>query len=334
MGKTELYRNDYSNYQNNMSELEEMRSFVQLVDAGSATRAAELRGVATSAISRRMKDLETRLGVQLLKRTTRTMSLTDEGRLFYDRCVRLLAELAEAEAEVTQQNTHLTGRLKVAAPLSFGVMHFAPAIAEFMTLHPDVNVELDLSDRRVDLVEEGFDLAIRIGELADSSLMGRKVASCRHVVCASPDFFSRQGLPVEPRDLQGMPGLCYANLPNPAQWHYRGSNGEEGSVKVDTRLLSTNGDALKEAAIAGLGVLCEPSFIVHRAIDEGKLYPVLIDYRWYNMGIYAVYPSTRHLSARVRTLIDFLIKRFGEMPYWETCLDRSLANAQSGIQFS
>ncbi|MEM8652919.1 MAG: LysR family transcriptional regulator [Pseudomonadota bacterium] len=317
-----------------MSELEEMRSFVQLVDAGSATRAAELRGLATSAISRRMKDLETRLGVQLLKRTTRKMSLTEEGRLFYDRCVRLLAELAEAEAEVTQQNMHLSGKLKVAAPLSFGVMHFAPAVAEFMQMHPDIDVELDLSDRRVDLVEEGFDLAIRIGDLEDSSLMGRKVASCRHVVCASPDFFTSYGIPRHPSELKGMPGLCYANLPNPSVWNYRDDKGVEGSVKVTKRLLASNGDALKEAAIAGVGVLCEPSFIVHRAIDEGKLYPVLIDYRWYDMGIYAVYPSTRHLSVRVRTLIDFLLKTFGEKPYWETCLDRSLANAHKRIHIS
>lgn len=314
-----------------MNELEEIRSFVHLVDAGSATRAAELRGLATSAISRRMKDLETRLGVQLVKRTTRTMSLTDEGRLFYDRCVRLLAELAEAEAEVTQQNTHLSGKLKVAAPLSFGVKHFAPSIAEFMQLHPDIDVELDLSDRRVDLVEEGFDLAIRIGELADSSLMARKVASCRHVVCASPEYFSKYGLPERPVDLEGMHGLCYANLPNPTLWQYRDNDGNKSAVKVKPRLLATNGDALKEAAIAGVGVLCEPSFIVHRAIDEGKLYPVLIDYRWYNMGIYAVYPSTRHLSVRVRTLIDFLSKLFGEKPYWETCLDRSMSNTRSNI---
>lgn len=302
-----------------------MRSFVQLVNAGTATKAADIRGVAVSAISRRMKDLETRLGVQLLQRTTRKMNLTAEGRLFYDHAVRILADLADAEAEVTQQSQVLTGTLKIATPLSFGVAHLSSAISAFMHAHQELTVNLDMSDRQVDLLEEGFDLAIRIAALRDSTLMARRIANFRHVVCASPGFFKEHGMPTHPSQLEGLPGLCYGNLPNPPLWSYRGPDGSQGTVLVKSRLLSTSGDALRDAAIAGLGVLCEPSFIVHRAIENGQLQPALIDYRWYDMAIYAVYPATRHLSFRVRAFVDFLVGRFGEKPYWEACLDQSTA---------
>ncbi len=303
-----------------MSELEEMRSFVQLVDAGTATKAAGVRGVAVSAISRHMKELEARLGVQLMQRTTRRMSLTAEGRVFYDRAVQILTDLAEAEAEVSQQSAVLKGRLKIATPVSFGVAHLSSAIAAFMHGHPEITVELDMSDRRVDLVEEGFDLAIRIGALRDSTLMARKIADVHHVVCGAPDFFKTRGLPSHPRTLEGWPGLCYGNLPNPPLWTYRAPDGKEGSVLVDTRFEATNGDALREMAIAGHGVLCEPSFIVHGAVERGLLQPVLTDYRWYDMAVYVVYPPTRHLSSRVRRFIDFLVERFGPHPYWDDFL--------------
>lgn len=304
-----------------MSELEEIRTFVQLVDAGSSTRAAERRGLAVSAISRRMKELEARLGVQLIQRTTRRMHLTDVGRTYYDRCVRLLADLAEAEAEVTERHASLKGRLKIAAPVSFGTAHLAPALSAFMHAHPEIEIVLDMSDRRVDLVEEGFDLAVRIGELADSSLMARRIAGMRHVVCAAPAFFEQHGKPRAPDDLEDMPGLCYGNLQNPDIWTYRAADGLIGRVRVKPRLTSTNGDALREAAVAGLGVLCEPSFIVHSAVERGLIQPVLTDYRWYDMAIYALFPQTRHLSNKVRRLIDFLIDRFGPNPYWDEFLN-------------
>jgi len=305
-----------------MSDLEEIRSFVQLVDAGTATRAAEIRGTAVSAISRRLKDLETRLGVQLLQRTTRKMNLTEEGRLFYDRAVRILSDLAEAEAEVSRQSAVLKGKLKIAAPLSFGVAHLSPALSAFMQAHPDIEVKLDMSDRQVDLLEEGFDLAIRIGDLKDSTLMARKIAPICHVVCAAPAFFEAHGIPQHPEDLSGLPGLCYGNFPNPSAWSYRGPDGETGTVMVHPRLESTNGDSIREAAIAGLGVLCEPTFILNEAITAGALQPVLLDYRWHNMALYAVYPATRHVPQRVRALIDFLVDRFGETPYWDCCIER------------
>ena len=308
-----------------MNELEELRTFVQLVDSGSATRAAAVRGVAVSAISRRLKELEQRLGVQLLQRTTRRMHLTDEGQLFYRRATRILGELTEAELEVTRYSTQLKGTLKIAAPVGFGVAHLVPAVTAFMHQHPELNLQLDMSDRRIDLLEEGFDLAIRIGSLAASALRARRIADFDHVVCAAPSLLNRVGTPTHPADLEGAPALCYGNLARPEHWRYQHhSRDEEGEFDVSPRLLATNGDAIREAAIAGHGYACEPSFIVHRAVEQGQLVPLFLDYRWYDMGIYAVYPETRHVSQRVRAFIDFLVDRFGTDPYWNRFITRAL----------
>lgn len=300
-----------------MSELEEIRIFVQLVEFQSATQVAERMGVANSAVSRRLKELESRLGVQLIRRTTRRMSLTESGEIYYQRCKSILESLEEAQAEITQSTSDLKGRLRIATPVTFGVNHLASAIAAFMSKYPEMEIDLDMSDRRVDLVEEGFDLAIRIGTLEDSTLIAKKLAPVSHVVCASPDFFQQHGIPQTPDDLMGVQGLCYGNLKKPDTWHYQGKDGNTGEVKVALRMKSNNGDALREAAIAGLGVICEPNFIMHDAIKRGLLTAVLSDYKWYNMDIYAIYPQTKHLSIKVRTFIDFLIGRFGTKPYWE-----------------
>ncbi|MBT4205488.1 MAG: LysR family transcriptional regulator, partial [Proteobacteria bacterium] len=166
-------------------------------------------------------------------------------------------------------------------------------------------------------VEEGLDLAIRIGALEDSSLMARKLASVRHVVCASPDFLNRHGIPSTPQDLSALPALCYGNLSQPDTWHYHDKDSKPGQVKVPMRMRANNGDALVEAAIAGLGVLCEPSFIVHGSVERGVLKPLLTDYQWNPMGIFAAYPQTKHMPTRVRAFIDFLVSSFGDTPYWE-----------------
>lgn len=303
-----------------MSELEEIRSFVALVEAGTATKAAARRGLAVSAISRRLKELEERLSVQLVQRTTRRMRITEEGHLFYERCVRLLADLAEAEAEVSRGTSQLKGPIKVATPVTFGVSHLSSAVATFLRQYPEITMRLDMSDRRVDLIEEAFDLAIRIGTLDDSTLRARKLTDVQHVVCAAPSLLNTFGPVRQPNDLEGAPGLCYGNLPQPATWKYRGPEGERGVVTVNPRLEATNGDALREAAVAGHGFLCEPSFIVHQAVEQGLLRPLLTEYRWYEMGIYAVYPATRHVSQRVRHFIDFLADRFGAEPSWEAFL--------------
>ncbi|NRB38057.1 MAG: LysR family transcriptional regulator [Pseudomonadales bacterium] len=300
-----------------MNEFTLIKTFVTLVESQSISKAAENMDVAISAVSRRLKDLESNLGVQLIQRTTRKMHLTEAGEKFYQRCIRLLDDLEEAKQEVTNAAKELTGTLKIATPLSFGVAHLSPAIAAFMHLHPQIKIDLDMSDRRSDLVEEGLDMAIRIGTLEDSSLMAKKLASVRHVVCASPDFFQQHGLPQTPEDLSTLPALCYGNLDQPGNWQYWDKSNKPHTVKVAMRMCATNGDALVEAAIAGLGILCEPSFIVHGAVQRGVLKPVLTDYQWYSMNIYAVYPQTRYVPARVRAFIDFLSNHFGEEPYWE-----------------
>ena len=299
-----------------------MRTFVQLVDAGSSTKAAEIRGHAVSAITRRMQSLEKRLGVRLLNRTTRTMSLTEAGQKYYEDTVRILNEIAESEAAVKQTNTELRGRIKVTTPLSFGVAHLVPAVLAFMHAHPEIIIELDMNDRQIDLVEEGYELAIRIGKLNDSSLVARKLGDFQHVVCASPDFFAQFGLPKHPRELQGIAGLCYGNLPQPERWRYRNSNSDNGEIRVNPRLVSTNGDALREAAISGLGVICEPSFIIHSAVDRGLLVPALTEYQWFDMAIFAVFPENRHVSQKVRKFIEYLETRFGPKPYWNDFLEQ------------
>jgi len=303
-----------------MNEFSQIKTFIALVESRSLSKAAGKMDIAVSAVSRRLKELESNLGVQLIQRTTRKMHLTEAGDKFYQRCGRLLDELEEAKQEASNFAATLAGTLKIAAPVSFGVAHLSPAIAAFMHLHPQIKIDLDMSDRRVDLVEQGLDLAIRIGTLEDSSLMARKLVSVRHVVCASADFFSRYGRPQTPQDLSDMPALCYGNLDQPDTWYYRDKENLRAKVKVPLRMRANNGDALVEAAVAGLGILCEPSFIVHGAVERGVLIPVLTDYQWYAMNIYAVYPQTRYVPARVRVFIDFLVSHYGEAPYWERFL--------------
>lgn len=304
-----------------MNEFEQLRYFVTLVETGSASKAAETLNVAVSAVSRRLKELEQRLGVQLLQRTTRTMHLTEPGQQFYQDARGILASLEQAKENISQAATSLSGTIRIACPVSFGVAHVIPLVASFMHLHPNVRIDLDVSDKRQDLVSEGFDMAIRIGHLEDSSYKARKLAHFTHVVCASGDFFNIHGIPASPQDLTRFPALCYGNLKQPDIWHFSPKkaqkNSGSGSVKVPVKMQVSNGDALRACAIAGLGVLCEPSFIVHDAINRGLLQPVLTDFTWYGMDIFAVYPTTQFVPARIRALIDHLVDGFGPEPYWE-----------------
>jgi len=304
-----------------MDRFEDMRCFVQVVDRGSVTRAAEALGVAPSAVSRRIKELEARLGTQLLQRTTRRMRVTEAGRSFHARCQRLLADLDEAEAEVSAGQAALAGGLRVAAPVSFGVAHLTPILIDFMRAHPQVKLDIDFSDRVVDLVSEGFELAVRVGVLRDSTLIARKLADVRVVVCAAPAMLAERGMPAHPDDLGDWPALCYTGSERPELWRYRAPDGTEGVVEMKARLLAGNGSVLRDAAIAGEGVIIEPSFVVHKAVERGKLVPLLCEFSWRDIAIYVVYPQTRHLSARARAFIDFLRGRIGPRPYWETFLE-------------
>lgn len=300
-----------------MDRFEDMQTFVSVVETGSMSAAAERLGVAKSVVSRRISELEGRLGAQLIHRTTRRLSLTDAGRGYYERSLRILADLEEAEAAVSEAQATLKGRLRVAVPLSFGLAHLGPAIVDFVRAHPQVEFDLDFNDRQVDLLREGFDLAIRIARLPDSTLIARRLAPIRHVVCAAPAHLAAHGTPETPEQLARHACLAYSNAPDPGVWRYRAPDGREGVVRLPVRLRASNGDFLREAAIAGLGVIMEPSFIVHRSLERGELRVLLPGHQWPALDAYAVYPQTRHLSRRVRRFVDFLVARFAGTPYWD-----------------
>lgn len=292
-----------------------MQVFVAIVEAGSVSGAAERLGIAKSAVSRRLAELEARLGATLIQRTTRRQSLTDSGRLYYARSVAILADIEDAEASVSQQQCALKGRIRLALPLSFGLLHLAPLIEAFMAEHPDVQFELDFNDRQIDLVQEGFDLAIRIAELEDSTLIARRLVAIRHLVCASPGYLEKHGTPRTTADLADHVCLAYSNVRDPGVWDYRAPDGQTGRVRVPIRMASSSGEFNLRAAIAGQGLVMIPSFFCQEALRTGQLQTVLDDYAWPELSAYAVYPPTRHLSRRVRVLIDYLVEAFEGEPY-------------------
>lgn len=300
-----------------MRRFEDLQTFVAVVEAGSFTAAADRLGIAKSAASRRMASLESRLGVQLLQRTTRRLNLTDTGRSFYERSARILADLDEAEAAVLQEHGELRGKLRIALPLSFSISHMGKPIAEFARRYPKVTFDLDLNDRRVDLVQEGADLALRIGRLSDSSLIARRLFDSHTVVCASPAYLEEYGVPKTAEDLRDHHCLVYGNLSDPTRWVGRDKEGTEHPVDVQAALSATSGDFLSQMAAKGLGIALQPTFIAGELIQRGELLPLLTDYEWPTMPAYAVYPPTRHLSFRVRTFIDFLVEYFSGTPYWD-----------------
>ena len=300
-----------------MDRFEDMQTFVAVVEAGSFTAAAARLDTAKSAVSRRVSALEERLGVQLLRRTTRRLNLTDSGQSFYERSARILADLDEAESALAQEHGELHGTLKVALPLSFGLRHMCEPVAEFSRRHPRVEFDLDFNDRRVDLVEEGADLAIRIGHLADSSLIAKRLFEVRTVVCGSRAYFDEHGTPQTPEDLPGHKCLVYGNLSDPTKWVCRDRDGQPHKVNVKAAMTATSGDFLSAAAIQGLGIAMQPTFIAGEAISRGELVAVLTDYEWPVSPAWAVYPPTRHLSYRVRAFIDFLADYFAGTVYWD-----------------
>lgn len=303
-----------------MNPFEELQSFNAVVETGSFTAAADRLGLAKSAISRRVTALEERLGVQLLRRTTRKLNLTDTGRDLYERSTRVLSDLEEIESVALQQHGEVSGMLRVALPLSFGVSQMCAPIAQFSQQHPRVRFDLDLNDRRIDLVQAGVDVAIRIGNLPDSSLVARKLFDVRTVICGSPDYFDKHGTPRTPDDLLDHNCLVYGNLADPAKWVCTDASGKRLRVDVPRTLTATSGDFLCAAAIRGMGITMQPTFIVGTAIARGELLPVLTDYQWPVSPAYAVYPATRYLSSRVRKLIDYLADYFsGDLPWDEDC---------------
>lgn len=293
-----------------VSRLDEIMTFVEVVNAGSITKAAERMGIVKSAVSRRLNDLEDRLKARLLVRSTAGLSVTEAGRAFHERARRIIAELDEAELTVTDASADLSGTIHMSAPVSLTNLVLMPHICAFLRLHPGLTLDLSLSDRFVDIVNEGFDIAIRAGTLSDSRLVARKLTDMRRVTCASPDYLASRGTPLTPQDLDHHDGLVSTNAPESTYWHYTAPDGETYLARPNTRMKANNGEAVITAAVAGLGIAAVPAFISTELIAQGALIPVLSDYRLAAGSLYAIYPPGRHLSHRVRVLIDCLVERF------------------------
>ena len=292
-----------------MDRFIEMRAFVQVVDSGSFVRAAEALEISKAVVSRVIGELEERLGVRLLNRTTRRLSLTEDGDIFCTRCRHLLADLQEAELEVASRKGKAVGLVKIAAPVSFGILHLSEVWGQFRARHRQVTLDVVLSDRIVDLVEDGFDLAIRIARLETSSLVQRKLASTRLVMCASPQYLKRAGAPAQPSDLARHSILAYSLWSGGDDWQLDGPDGP-ASVRTTPCIRSNNGDVCRAGALAHQGIILQPTFLVGDDLEAGRLVEVLPAYRSVEMGIYAVYPNRKHLPVKVRLLIDFLANWF------------------------
>ncbi len=287
-----------------------MSVFAQVVEQGHLSRAAERLDMSTSAVSRYLAELEAHLDVRLLNRTTRRLSLTESGQVFYERCVQLLADLAEAEVVVASGSVVPRGTLKLTCSITYGVRHIAPAIAAFVARFPDVRVEIELSDRAVDIVDEGIDLAIRIGDIGAQSLIGRRIGTAQLVCCAAPAYLAARGTPARPEDLAGHACLTYAYSSTGNTWRFRDGDGRDHVVRIGGPVHANNGRMLAALAVAGMGIVVEPDFIVGPDMRSGALAPLLPGYAPPASGIYAVYPSRRHLSAKVRAFVDFLVAHF------------------------
>ena len=296
-----------------MNQLEDMQIFVSTVDAQSFTAAADKLGLSKQFISRRIMALEERLGARLLIRTTRKLSVTDSGRRYYERALKIIDEVNEAEALVSRENTSPRGTLRISAPVSFGTLHLGPAIARFMTQCPEIAIELDLNDRFVDIVGEGYDMAIRIGNLADSSLLARHIAAAQLVACASPAYLEARGEPGTPAELKAHACLISGHGRN-AEWVFT-EKGKPLRIAVKGRMRANNGELVCAAAIGGLGIALLPTLIVGEALRTQQLVTVLDAYAPTPLNIHAVYPQHRQSSLSIKVFTDFLRSTFGKASF-------------------
>jgi DNA-binding transcriptional LysR family regulator len=298
-----------------MDALTDIAVFVRVVERGSFTLAAGDLALSRAVVSKYLSRLEDRLGARLLHRTTRRLSLTEAGAALFEASRGALERIEEAEAAVAQFQSKPRGRLRVSAPMSFGILHLGPAMADFARAYPEITLDVRLDDRFVNLVEDGFDVAVRIGALTDSSLVARKVATTRAVACASPGYLAEHGEPESPEDLASHNCLVYSYLAD--VWRFTAPDGREIPVAVKGSLRINNGIVLAEAAVAGHGILVTPSFYVAPLLRSGRLKQVLARYKVKEIGIHAVYPQRGHVPPKVRAFVDFLVQRFGRRPDWE-----------------
>lgn len=298
-----------------MDRLQGMAVFVRVAELGSFSSAARQLGLSKSAVSKHVTALEERLGVRLINRTTRRLALTEVGAVYRDFCARIVQDVEEAELVAGRHAVEPRGRLKVNAPMTFGSLHLGPLLPDFLARFPKIEVELTLNDRFVDLVEEGYDVAVRVGRLADSSLIARRFATARFVCAASARYLDRNGRCLDPDDLARHNCLSYSYRPQPEDWQF--SRGEERrTVRVRGNLSANNGDALRAAACAGLGVVYLPDFILSQDVAAARLMRLLEGWQAPEIPIHAVFPPQRHPSAKLRAFVDFLVERLGRRDGW------------------
>ena len=299
-----------------MGQLEDMAMFVRIVEAGSITKAAEQLDIAKSAVSRRLKELETRLGSQLISRTTRQSKLTQLGEQYYQRANSILNEVDALNETASNAPTRIEGTLRMTAPLSFGLTHLNEIIHDYAIQYPDLSFELNFSDRRLDLIEEGYELAIRIGELEDSSYQAKSITPIRFVLCASPDYLLEKGTPTTLEALSAHEFLQYG-LSKKSTLTGTDEQGQKTTATLNSKIKATNGDFLVDMAVKGHGITYMPTFIAYAALKRGEVVPILQQYQLPAMTAYALYPKNRFLSQRCRYLIDYIVERFGNDPYWD-----------------
>ncbi|MCH4548488.1 LysR family transcriptional regulator [Rhizobium changzhiense] len=298
-----------------MIRIEGIAAFVAVVEAGSISEAARRLRLSKSVVSERLAELEKSLGGLLLHRTTRKLTLTEDGTVFLGRAARIVREIEEAAADMTERRGTLSGPIRIAAPVTFGRMHLGPALYPFLAEHPEIELTLDIDDRRVDAASDGYDAIIRNGPIADSRLVAWKLAHSRRLLCASPDYLARQGIPSSLADLDSHRGIFYTNR-GVADWRFQTP---EGAIVIRAKLALgiNNGDMLRDAAIAGLGIALLPAFIAGPAIREGRLAEIDVGHRPEAEFIYMAHPEGRNPSAKLRAIADHLKKSFGDPPYWD-----------------
>lgn len=300
-----------------MDSLTDIAVFVRVVELGSFTAAAERLELSRPVVSKYVSRLEARLGARLLNRTTRRLSLTEAGRIFYEKSRRGLAEIEEAEAEITNLLQAPRGVLRINSPMSFGILHMAPLLPEFQVRYPDVSIDMSLDDRKVDIIEEGFDVSVRISKLPDSSMIARRLAACRHAVVASPAYLEKRGAPQVPQDLVNHNIVSFSFQSSLHQWHFVGPDGSPESVQVHGSIQMNNSLALREALLAGAGIMRTPTFVVGEDIRSGKLIRLLPNYETLEVSIYLVYSGRKHLSPKVRAFVDFMAAAIQDPPTWD-----------------
>ena len=300
-----------------MDKLESMRAFVAVVNCGGFAAAGREMGLSRSVVNKLVAQLEKDLGVQLLQRTTRRVSSTDTGRAYYERCVDILAEVKAAEQSVMQMQAEPKGTLRINAPMSFGTMHLAKAIAHFTQRYPDIQVQMTLSDRVIDLIEEGFDVTLRSSESKpEDALVSHAIAPICRILCAAPSYLKKHSPLTHPDDLKRHECLKYGHLATGSRWHLTDVDGHKYVVPIQCRVYANNGEVLRESAIAGVGIAHLPTFIIGNALKSGELVEVLPDYRPVPISAHLCYAANRHLSTKIQLLTAFLQDWF-KAPNWD-----------------